>query len=74
MLKKLYKLVLISFTGPFIMTFLVALFILVMQFLFKYLDDLVGKGLEWHIVARLLMYASVTLVPLALPLAICFLQ
>jgi len=48
----------------------VALFILVMQFLFKYLDDLIGKGLEWHVVLRLLMYASVTLVPLALPLAI----
>jgi lipopolysaccharide export system permease protein len=70
MLKKLYKLVLISFAGPFVMTFVVALFILVMQFLFKYLDDLVGKGLEWHIVLRLLMYASITLVPLALPLAI----
>ena len=41
-----------------------------MQFLFKYLEDLVGKGLEWHVVARLLMYASVTLVPMALPLAI----
>jgi lipopolysaccharide export system permease protein len=68
--KKLYKLVLISFAGPFVATFIVALFILVMQFLFKYLEDLVGKGLEWHVVARLLIYASVTLVPMALPLAI----
>jgi lipopolysaccharide export system permease protein len=68
--KKLYKLVLISFAGPFAATFIVALFILVMQFLFKYLEDLVGKGLEWHVVARLLLYASVTLVPMALPLAI----
>ena len=69
-MKKLYKLALISFAGPFAATFIVALFILVMQFLFKYLEDLVGKGLEWHVVARLLVYASVTLVPLALPLAI----
>lgn len=69
-MKKLYKLVLFSFAGPFAATFVVALFILVMQFLFKYLEDLVGKGLEWHVVARLLMYASITLVPMALPLAI----
>ncbi len=41
-----------------------------MQFLWKYIDDLVGKGLEWHVVLKLLMYASSTFVPLALPLAI----
>ena len=52
------------------MTFFISLFILVMQFLWKYVDDLVGKGLEWHIIVRLLMYASSTFVPLALPLAI----
>ena len=69
-MKKLYKLILASFIGPFAVTFAVALFILVMQFLFKYLEDLAGKGLEWHILAQLIMYASVTLVPLALPLAI----
>ena len=40
-----------------------------MQFLFKYLDDLVGKGLDWYVVAELLMYAVATLVPMALPLA-----
>lgn len=41
-----------------------------MQFLWKYIDDLVGKGLEWPVVAQLLFYASTTFVPLALPLAI----
>ena len=40
-----------------------------MQFLWKYIDDLVGKGLEWFIVVKLLTYASASLVPLALPLA-----
>jgi lipopolysaccharide export system permease protein len=40
-----------------------------MQFLWKYIDDLVGKGLEWNIVAELLLYASFGLVPLAFPLA-----
>ena len=59
-----------SFLGPFVFTFFVALFILLLQFLWKYLDDLVGKGLEWHIIARLMFYASSTFVPLALPLAI----
>ncbi len=41
-----------------------------MQFLWKYIDDLVGKGLEWYIISELMFYASATLVPLALPLAI----
>jgi lipopolysaccharide export system permease protein len=41
-----------------------------MQFLWKYIDDLVGKGLEWYVIGELLFYASATLVPLALPLAI----
>jgi len=41
-----------------------------MQFLWKYVDELVGKGLEWYLVAELLFYASANLVPMALPLAI----
>ncbi len=41
-----------------------------MQFLWKYVDDLVGKGLEWYVIVKLLFYASLTFVPLALPLAI----
>jgi lipopolysaccharide export system permease protein len=41
-----------------------------MQFLWKYIDELVGKGLELHLVAELLFYASANLVPMALPLAI----
>lgn len=52
------------------MTFFIALFVLLMQFLWKYIDDLVGKGLEWYVIAELLLYTSATLVPLALPLAI----
>jgi lipopolysaccharide export system permease protein len=59
-----------SFLGPFVFTFFVALFILLLQFLWKYIDDLVGKGLEGFIIAKLLFYASSTFVPLALPLAI----
>jgi len=68
--KKIDKLVISKFIGPFILTFFITLFIIVMQFLWKYIDDLVGKGLEWYIIAELIFYASATFVPLALPLAV----
>jgi lipopolysaccharide export system permease protein len=69
MIKKIDQYILRSFAGPFIVTFFIALFILLIQFLWKYIDDLVGKGLEWYIIAELLFYASANLIPLALPLA-----
>lgn len=69
-MKKIYILVLRSYLGPLIMTFFIAVFILLMQFLWKYVDDLVGKGLEWDIIGKLLFYASFTFVPMALPLSI----
>ncbi len=68
-MKRLHKFVIKSFLGPFFMTFFISVFILLMQFLWKYIDDLVGKGLEWSIVTELLVYASFGLVPLAFPLA-----
>ena len=67
---KLNLFMLKSYFWPFIMTFFIAIFVLLMQFLWKYIDDLVGKGLEWTIIAQLLFWASTTMVPLALPLAI----
>lgn len=69
-LKKIHLLVLKSYLGPLVLTFFIAVFILLMQFLWKYVDDLVGKGLEWYIIIKLLFYASSTFVPMALPLAI----
>lgn len=69
-LKKLHLLIIKSYLGPFILTFFITLFIFVMQFLWKYIDELVGKGLEWYLVGELLFYASANLVPMALPLAI----
>jgi lipopolysaccharide export system permease protein len=53
-----------------LLTFFIALFILLMQFLWKYVDDIVGKGFEWYVIMQLLFYASATFVPLALPLAV----
>jgi lipopolysaccharide export system permease protein len=64
------RLLLRAFLGPFALTFLIVLFVLVMQFLWVYIDDLVGKGLEWYIISEVLFYASASFVPLALPLAI----
>lgn len=69
-MKKLTLLVLRSFAGPMILTFMIALFVLEMQFLWKYIDDLVGKGLETIVIVKLMLYVSVTLVPLALPLSL----
>lgn len=59
-----------AFFGPFVVTFFIALFVLIMQFLWKYIDDMVGKGLETTVIAELIFYASATVVPLALPIAV----
>jgi lipopolysaccharide export system permease protein len=56
--------------GPFIATFFITLFVLVMQFFWKYIDDLVGKGLELSSILELTVYVTATAIPLALPLAI----
>jgi lipopolysaccharide export system permease protein len=53
-----------------VLTFLISLFVLLMQFLWKYIDDLVGKGIDWIIILKLMVYVSITLVPLALPLSL----
>ena len=59
-----------SFLGPFIVTLCVTIFILLMQFLWKYIDDLVGKGLESKDIFQLLFYASARLIPLAIPISV----
>ncbi|MGQ7870530.1 LptF/LptG family permease [Sunxiuqinia sp. sy24] len=68
-MKRLHLFILKTFFGPFLMTFFIVVFVLLMQFLWKYIDDMVGKGLEWSIVAELLLYASFALIPMAFPLA-----
>ena len=70
MFKKIDKYVLKNFLTLFIGTFVISIFILMMQFLWKYVDDLVGKGLEMSVLAKFFFYAGETLVSLALPLAI----
>ncbi|MDP9081659.1 MAG: LptF/LptG family permease [Bacteroidota bacterium] len=69
-MKKIHLLVLKSFIRPFIVTFLIVMFVLLMLFLFKYIDDLIGKGFEWYVILELMMYASATNVAMALPLSV----
>ncbi len=69
-MKKLHKLFLSAYIGPFLVTLMVVLFFLVMQFLWKYMDDMIGKGLELYLIGKLLFFASANLVPMALPLAV----
>ena len=69
-MKKLHLFMLKSFVGPFVATFFISMFVLIMQFLWRYIDDLVGKGLEGHVISELLFYVSLTLVPMGLPLAV----
>ena len=68
-MKKLDQFILKSFIGPFIAILLVVVFILVMQFLWLYIDELVGKGLSFKVILEFLGWGSVTMLPLSLPLA-----
>ncbi len=68
-MKRLHRYILRAFVGPWLITFLLCVFILLMQFLWRYIDDLVGKGLDLSIILELMFYASFSLVPLALPLS-----
>ncbi len=69
-MKRLDIFVLKSFIGPLVLTFFIVLIILILQFLWMYVDELAGKGLEINILAELLFQFSLTFVPMALPLAI----
>jgi len=69
-LKALYRHIIKSFMGPLALTLVIALFILLMQFLWKYIDDLVGKGLSWFVITKFMAWVTLYLVPLALPMAI----
>jgi lipopolysaccharide export system permease protein len=70
MLKKLYAYQLKRFFTTFVMTFLICLLIVEMQFLWKHVAELVGKGIGVSVLAEFFIYSSTTLVPMALPLAI----
>ncbi len=68
-MKKLDQFLLKSFVGPFFAILAIVTFILVMQFLWLYIDELVGKGLEFKVILEFLMWGSCQTLPLAIPLA-----
>ena len=71
-MKKLDQLLLKSFLGPLLLTFAISVFVLLMQLVWLYVDDMVGKGLDIGVIAELLLYAAATVVPMALPIAVLF--
>ena len=68
-MKKLDRFILTSFIGPFFAILLIVIFILMMQFLWVYIDELVGKGLGLGVVLEFMLLGGCTILPLALPLA-----
>ena len=69
-MKKLDKLILKSVVGPFLLTFVTVVFILLTQYMLKYFDDFVGKDLGMGVFAELIFYFSINMTPMALPLAV----
>ncbi len=70
MFKKLDKLVIKAFIGPFVAVFFITLLVLILQFFWLWIDDFVGKGLSTKVIFEFIWYQSAALVPLALPLAV----
>ncbi|MFY9173609.1 MAG: LptF/LptG family permease [Petrimonas mucosa] len=69
-IKKLYGYLLKTYIPLFLMTFAICLFLVLMQFLWKYVEDMVGKGLGLNVLGEMFLYAALQLIPLALPLSI----
>ncbi|MEL6866802.1 MAG: LptF/LptG family permease, partial [Bacteroidota bacterium] len=69
-MKTIDRLLLRSFIPPFVVTFFIAMFVLIMQFLWTYIDDIIGKGAGLWILMELIFYLSMSLIPTALPIAV----
>lgn len=69
-MKKIDKLIFTSMIPPYLLAFFVAEFVLVMQFLWKYIDEIIGKGISFFVLMELIFYFAVTIIPLAIPLTI----
>ena len=69
-MKTIYKLILKSYIGPMVATFFIVIFILMMNFVWRYIDDLVGKGLDAAVIIELILYATVNMIQMGLPLAV----
>lgn len=69
-IRNIDKLILRSYIGPFMVTFVLSLFLFLMQFLWKYIDELVGKGIPTGVLIKLIGLSLADLVPMALPLTV----
>lgn len=70
MIRRLDKLILGAFFPTFILTFFICLFVLVLQFLFVWMDEIIGKGLETMVIIEFFFFLCSSYIPMALPLAI----
>ena len=70
LIKKLDIFILKAYLQLFAGTFFICLFIFLMQFVWRYVDELIGKGLSWDVLAQFLWYSALTIVPLSTPLAV----
>ena len=70
MVKRLDLMLVKGFIGPFAVSFFIALFVLVMQTLWLYIDDIIGKGAGIFVIIEFLSYLSLSLVPMALPIGV----
>ncbi len=68
-MKTIHKLVLKSYLGPMVLTFFIVMFILMMNIVWRYIDELVGKGLSAGIIIELMTYFMANMIPLGLPLS-----
>ncbi|MFD1768364.1 LptF/LptG family permease [Sphingobacterium suaedae] len=68
-MKKIHVLILQAFIRPFMVCFCIVMFVLLMLFLFKYIDDLIGKGFEWYVLMELIGYQCAVQLSMALPLS-----
>ncbi|MBK9287829.1 MAG: LptF/LptG family permease [Flavobacteriales bacterium] len=69
-MKRLHRMIIGAYWGPFVITFLIVLFIFSMQWLWKWVDEFMGKGLPWDVLIELIIYATCGFIPLVLPLAV----
>lgn len=68
-MKKIHKLILKAYIGPLIVTFFIVMFVLMMNFVWRYIDELTGKGLDASTIIELVTCATINMVPMGLPLA-----
>ncbi len=71
-IKTIDKLILRSYLGPMLASFFIVMFVLMMNFIWKYVDELVGKGLSLGVIVELLLYATFNMISMGFPLATLF--